>query len=811
MKKETRSDTSSLQQKGERHGKMKIPKTAFHLSETVVNEDNSGLVTERTKAEKELRASEEWNKLILQTVLSGVIVIDVKTRMIVQVNETAIRMIGLPEEQVIGHKCHNFICPQDEKNCPILDLGNKVDSSERILLTANGSKKNIIKTASPVKLHDRDYLIESFVDITDRKRAESVREMLLEIMQGLVETQDLKEYLRLVHHSIGKVIYAENFFVILYNKATELFEEVYSVDKFDPPAHPSQLENSISAYVFRTGQPLLLTQEKFDELNAQGVLKLIGSNSPSWLGVPLKTSGETIGVMVVQDYDHMNRYMERDTEFLVSIAGQIALSVERKLAADALKESEQRQRFILESLPVAIYSSPVDPDFDTTWISGDVKKITGFEVDEYLSEVNFWRNRLHPEDKEGVLGTYQKTPFTKEKILEYRWKCKDEQYYWFLDRSVLLENENQKEYLGVIVDITERKRVEEELIKTKEILEESENKFKTIIQSQGEGIGFVDQNERFEFANLAAGKIFETDADELIGASLYDFLSEDEILKTNQQTRKRKRGITETYEQQIVTKKGNIKFLNINATPKIDENNNYLGAYAVFGDITKRKIAEQAVKEYEKQLIKLNSDKDRFMSILAHDLKSPFSTLLGLSGLVLKNVRKYNIEEIENIINLIHKSTQNTYNLLEDLLMWARSQSGKLLYNPQQLNFSDICQNIISDNLLTAANKSITINCAINDSLIVFADNDMVKTVLRNLISNAIKFTDNGVGIEPAVLHKLFDISQMYTSKGTANESGTGLGLLLCKEFIDKHNGKIWVESELGKGSDFKFSLPCEP
>jgi signal transduction histidine kinase len=162
--------------------------------------------------------------------------------------------------------------------------------------------------------------------------------------------------------------------------------------------------------------------------------------------------------------------------------------------------------------------------------------------------------------------------------------------------------------------------------------------------------------------------------------------------------------------------------------------------------------------------------------------------------------------------------------------MWARTQQGKIPFKPQILNFKDIFKDTLEILAPNANAKNITINYSATDEINVFADIDMIKTVLRNLVSNAIKFTnsggsinidakqnsenviisvyDNGIGVPPENLTKLFDISEVITTTGTAKETGTGLGLLLCKEFVEKHGGKIWVESEVGKGSDFKFNLP---
>jgi signal transduction histidine kinase len=244
-----------------------------------------------------------------------------------------------------------------------------------------------------------------------------------------------------------------------------------------------------------------------------------------------------------------------------------------------------------------------------------------------------------------------------------------------------------------------------------------------------------------------------------------------------------------------------------------------------------KRVAELVIINNELQLLlKLNSDKDLFISLLAHELRSPFTALLGISDLLIENVRTYSIEEIESLLKHIKDASKETFALLEDLLKWTRTQSGKIPFKPQMLNFASICKNILETLNNNAYAKNITIKCSPSDHISVFADKDMLKTVMRNLVSNALKFTknggsiiiyaeensgfvvisvlDNGIGIKPEKLSNLFDISLRQTTKGTEEESGTGLGLILCKEFIEINGGKIWVNSEYGKGSDFKFTLP---
>jgi signal transduction histidine kinase len=230
------------------------------------------------------------------------------------------------------------------------------------------------------------------------------------------------------------------------------------------------------------------------------------------------------------------------------------------------------------------------------------------------------------------------------------------------------------------------------------------------------------------------------------------------------------------------------------------------------------------------QSLQLNADKDLFISTLAHDLRGPFTVLLGMSDLLIENIHKHTIDEIEKFVVIIKNSAQDTFTLLEDLLMWIRAQSGKMTIALENQSLNEICKTMVESFSSIAGTKDITIQIKVPVELIVYADIDMLKIVLRNLISNAIKFTeyggtieisaeqseseilitvrDNGIGIKPDDLEKLFHISKMKSSMGTDKETGTGLGLLLCKEFVEKHRGKIWVESEFGKGSEFKFTIP---
>ncbi len=246
-------------------------------------------------------------------------------------------------------------------------------------------------------------------------------------------------------------------------------------------------------------------------------------------------------------------------------------------------------------------------------------------------------------------------------------------------------------------------------------------------------------------------------------------------------------------------------------------------------DITNKKLAEDRLKKSEEYLTELNKTKDRFFSIIAHDLKNPFQGFLGLSDLLASQIDKMDINEIKQIAGELNESLNKQFVLLEDLLNWAKLQTKKYELNKKPSNLHNMVEEVFGLYNTQVINKNIVFKNDIDPTLVINIDYNMILLVLRNLVNNSIKFTksggviivtakqddnkvivsvfDSGVGIEQDKLSKLFTEVNL-SSLGTNNEIGTGLGLILCKEIIDKHSGKIWVESHVGIGTTFMFSVP---
>ena len=347
-----------------------------------------------------------------------------------------------------------------------------------------------------------------------------------------------------------------------------------------------------------------------------------------------------------------------------------------------------------------------------------------------------------------------------------------------------------------------------------------------ILNSIPDPIFIKDENHKWVFLNDSACELFGFKREELIGKSDYDiFLHEEadiywhvdkQVIKYGKEIR--------NVEFQTHPISGERRTIDTKKILYIDE----LGARYIVGvirDITEQKIAEE-------KMIQAVASKEKIFSIIAHDLKQPFNTLLGFSRLLNKNYKKYNDDKRLEFIKNLETIANNTFDLILNILDWTASQTGNISFDPQTINLKLILENTYLLFKETAAKKKIKIITEIcSSNSCVFADRNMIETILRNLISNAIKFTplngniqitvkdnnkefveicicDTGLGIKQKRIKSLFSNQSVIPEKGTAGENGIGLGLLVVKEFIDIHKTEIWYEPNIPNGSKFCFLLP---
>jgi PAS domain S-box-containing protein len=355
--------------------------------------------------------------------------------------------------------------------------------------------------------------------------------------------------------------------------------------------------------------------------------------------------------------------------------------------------------------------------------------------------------------------------------------------------------------------------------------EENEKKFRALSENSQDRITRYDRQHRYTYINKAGLDVIGGNSANALGKTpgeigLYDKEQSEMLDSAIEKVFTSSQSLVAQYSLKILDGKA---YYDIRLFPEFNDKNEVISVLGVSRDIT-------LIKETELKLLQLNADKDLFISILAHDLRNPFNSILGLSSMLLEDIQTMDRFTVEKYIEMINNISRKTFDLLEDLLLWKKSQSGKLEFKPRQTDFVKTCNETLEAMRANAQLKKISVSWATEGNVIIQADEDMLKVVLRNLVSNAIKFTnpgghifinreltpslltvtvsDNGVGIAADRINNLFDISKIATTPGTENEKGTGLGLLLCKEFVEKHGGRIWVESIEGKGSDFKFTIP---
>ena len=330
-------------------------------------------ITARQRAERAQRQAEERFRSIFENAVEGIYQSTPDGRFI-SVNPAMARMFGYasPDEMIeaisdIGRQFYLDSAHREEFK-RAMEKGDFVAGLETHVRRKDGTKIWISETSRAVRnvIGRVCYYEGTIEDVTARKRAEAERHVSFEIIHAANVTDNLDELLHRIHQALSRVLYAENCFVALYDPLTTLFSFPFFADKYDAAFPPQSMERSCTSYVFRKGEAELIPQHFFDELVKRGEVELVGTPSPSWLGVPLRTPSATIGVLVVQHYEDANAYTHRDLEFLTSVGGQIALAIERKRAETALRQSEARLRVLVEQLPAVLWTTDTELRFTSS-------------------------------------------------------------------------------------------------------------------------------------------------------------------------------------------------------------------------------------------------------------------------------------------------------------------------------------------------------------------------------------------------------------------------------------------------------------
>ena len=620
--------------------------------------------------------------------------------------------------------------------------------------------------------------------------------------------------------------------------------------------------------VVRSGKPIIGKEEKgFDE--AGNELYMSTTKIPL-----LKEDGKAFGLVGIgrnitevkkasinlqkqkDELQELNVLLEERQEEVVQQSEEISYQ------RDILEQKHSELRALIDAMPDYIYFKDAEARFVTAneilvkvMKSGSIENMIGkTDFDFYPTEIA----QKYFDDDMTVIKKGTAIINKEEKGLD------EEGNDMFLSTTKIpLKREDGKVFglVGIGRNITELKQAQNKLIeqaeylkevnvlleeRQEEIYQQSEElssqaehlrevnleleKLSIVASKTDNSVAIIRADGLIEFVNDGFCRIYQFKDTDLIDKNCFTDLNKyfsDSFLKNFKDCISKNKAIT--YESLPINKRGDKLFMQTTLTPIVDE-----GVVAkvilVESDVSTIKEAELKIEKQRDELKTLNSTKDKFFSIIAHDLKNPFHAIIGFTDFLTQNFPRVKDVEKQRILDLINSTSRSTFNLLENLLNWARTQTNAIKFNPRVFNIFEVINENIKLLQISANKKNITINNKIPELELVFADINMINTVVRNILTNALKFTneggdvtinakiqdkmieisisDTGVGIDKETLDGLFSLDDYKTSIGTSGETGTGLGLIICQEFLKKNNGTISAKSDLGKGTTFFFTIP---
>lgn len=517
--------------------------------------------------------------------------------------------------------------------------------------------------------------------------------------------------------------------------------------------------------------------------------------------------------------------LSQDTILAIEcIVFQASFSINRLREFETLKKcdydfkiSNSRFNQLVSQLNDIVWISKVDGT-ELIDLNNAFEKYYGYSSSELVNNPNLWLDVIHPEDKKIIEKANIDLFNNGNTSCEYRIQRPDGKIFWLRERKSIIYDEYERpiQIGAVLTDITETKLLEEQLLLKNYALDNSQS-----------AIGFADFNGNVFYTNDSFGKIWGYDNKaELIGKHFSDFSIRGNPSKEALNTIMG--GNIFIGEDESIRKDGT-PFNYIVSACMVFHEQKPLCIMAVFTDITKQKQLEIKLKDQENKLLMLNNEKDKFLATLSHDLRNPFSGMLGLLGILANDYSNFSDEERLDIIQSSHSSALKGFNLLTDLLEWARLRFKEFEVVKETVNLQDLIKENLKLFESDADKKEISIINKIRETITVTLDVYSLNTVVRNLLINAIKFTPNGGSIEVNVKHipngielgindtgigmsedtvnKLFKLDENISMSGTNNEKGTGLGLIICRDLVNLNGWEINVESKLGYGTSFKILI----
>lgn len=747
-------------------------------------------LTETLRIQHSLKESEESYKGLFNSISDAIYIQD-KNGVFLNVNNGAEKMYGYNKDEFIGRTPLFLSAPGRNDFEHVINCINETYSTGKTNvfefwgLRKNGEVFPKDVTINKTKYFGQDVIIAVARDITERKNFEAFLETSEENFKSIFN--QFHEAI-IIHDFDGKILEANEKISQLYGYS---LNEIKNISIYD-------ISSDINMQQIRL-KKIWQKVKTGEKLNFGWVAK--------------KKNGETFDVEV-----SLQKNFWSGNEVVFAFINDIT---EKKKIEKELQDTEESYIGLFNSITDFIFILNVDGiivDVNNSVIS-TLNTTKDEIINHSISSISVSNKNNFAEILNKINHTYYTaTPSNFE--------------FWIQKKDggeilseVKLTQTKYKDKTVVIAlarDITEKDNYQQQL-------KESEKLLSSLYENASIGIFRSTLNGEILFANPALVKMFG-----------YESFDEFKNIKVQEQfyidKELRKKYIDELMEKKQLNGveydlyKKDKSIITVREHSRIIKNEKGEFEYieGTLEDITDKRKAEIALRKSESYLKELNATKDKFFSIIAHDLRSPFQGLLGISSILVDE--EMDQSEKEFYFKRLQQGIKNLHALIEDLLTWSRVQRGVLEYYPEKSNLKFDIEDVLNVMNELAVKKNINLTSEIEDQLICSYDKYMINTVLRNLISNAIKFTpsfgsisvnaykseneiivtvkDSGVGITKEDIQKIFRLDTPFTRRGTDDEPGTGLGLILCQEFIKKHNSKLWVESEVNKGSTFSFSLP---